>query len=61
MTIQEACASIMGRKLAEAITNDQGIHWCVVAAMAEARVSDDPRALATLRKWVADRKSEATP
>lgn len=51
MTIDEACRSILGERLAGAIINDQGIHWAVVAAMAQAQVTDDRRALAAIRKW----------
>ena len=56
MNIREACSSIMGDKLARAIIADMGIHWCVVAAMAEAKTSDDARALATIRAWNAEQK-----
>lgn len=51
MTIEDACARIIGRDLAQAIIRSQGINWCVVAAMAEARTSDDPTALYTIRQW----------
>ena len=59
MNIREACASIMGEKLARAIIADQGIHWAVVAAMAEAKTSDDPAAIAAIDAWNAQQKATA--
>ncbi len=49
LTIEEACASILGDELAHSIIMDMGVHWAVVAAMADARTSDDPAALAAIR------------
>lgn len=43
--------------VARAIIADQGIHWCVVAAMAAAMTTDDPRALAVIRAWNASSRS----
>jgi hypothetical protein len=57
MNIREACASIMGEKLALAIIADQGIHWAVVAAMAEATTDDDPAAIAAIDEWNALQKT----
>lgn len=57
MTIEEACCSIMGDKLANAIIMDQGVHWAVVAAMADARTSHDPEAIATLRAYVREKRN----
>ncbi len=57
MNIREACASIMGDALARDIIADMGIHWAVVAAMAEARTSDDPAALAAIDAWNAQEKA----
>lgn len=57
MTIEQACRIILGNKLAAAIIEEQGIHWAVVAAMTDARTSDDPRALAAIRKWNDDQKA----
>jgi hypothetical protein len=52
MSVRDACVSIMGRELADAIIADQGLHWCVVAAVAGARTTDDPEALAVLREEI---------
>ena len=49
----------MGEKLARAIIADQGIHWAVVAAMAEAKTSDDPAAIAAIDAWNAEQKTTA--
>ncbi len=57
MNIREACCSIMGEKLARTIIADQGIHWAVVAAMAEAKTSDNPAALAAIDTWRAEQKA----
>ena len=57
MNIREACTSIMGEKLARAVIADQGIHWAVVAAMAEAKISDDPAAIAAIDAWNAQQKA----
>jgi hypothetical protein len=51
MNIQEACAAIMGDRLANAIIADRGLHWCVVAAMAQATTADNPTALRVIREW----------
>lgn len=59
MNIREAVASIIGESLASAIIADQGIHWAVVAAMAEATTSDDPKAIAAINTWRAQQKQEA--
>jgi hypothetical protein len=47
----------MGEKLALAIIADQGIHWAVVAAMAEATTDDDPAAIAAIDEWNALQKT----
>ena len=56
MNIREAVASIIGDKLARSIIADQGIHWAVVAAVAESRTSHDPAALAAIKAWLAQPK-----
>jgi len=58
MDIREACEDIMGEKLASGIIADMGIHWCVVAAMADPRNADRPRACGVIRKWLADQKTK---
>lgn len=60
MTIEEACASIMGEKLAAAIIADQGIRWCIVAAVAQATTADDPVALHTIRAYMAEQNRKIT-
>ena len=59
MTIHEAVHAILGDRLAHAIIADQGIHWAVVAAMAQATTDDDPRALAAINAWRAEQKRGA--
>lgn len=61
MNIREAVASIIGENLARTIIADQGIHWAVVAAMAEGKTSDDPRAIAAINAWRAEQKAHPTP
>jgi hypothetical protein len=39
MDIREAVERVLGRKLAASIISDQGMHWAVMAAMAECKVS----------------------
>ena len=51
MTIEEACHSILGGKLAHAIIGSMGVHWAVVAAMARAQTDDDPIAIKALRDY----------
>jgi len=58
VNIREAVESIIGERLAAAIIADQGIHWAVVAAMAEAETSDNPRAIAAIRAWRAEQKDK---
>lgn len=59
MTIETACALIMGDELAHSIITDMGLHWAVVAAMAEAKTTDDPEAIRTLREYVRHQKEPA--
>jgi len=58
MNIREACSSIIGDDLARSIIDDMGIHWAVVAAMAEAKTSADPAALAAIDAWRAQQKHD---
>jgi len=57
MGIHEAVAAIIGDQRAHDITMDQGIHWAVVAAMAEATTDHDPEAIAFIRSWNARQKA----
>ena len=52
MTIEQACHEILGDKLAHAIISSMGVHWAVVAAMAQATTDDSPRAIQVLRDYV---------
>lgn len=56
MNIREACEDIMGEKLASSIIADMGIHWCIVAAMADERNAKKPRACAVIRDYLAEQK-----
>ena len=56
MNIREACESILGKELAAGLIADMGIHWAVVTAMAEARKTDDPAALAAINLFNAEQK-----
>lgn len=56
--LRRACEIIVGRKLAGAILKDKGLSWLVVAAMAEAKTTDDPWALDTLRKHIASERAK---
>lgn len=53
MTLDEALAIILGAKIAHDITMGQGRHWAVVAAMARATTDQDPKAIQTIRDYVA--------
>jgi hypothetical protein len=58
MTIEDAVASILGRRTAEAIIKNRSIHWAVVAAIgATVPGESDPEAIAAIRKWNAERKA----
>lgn len=52
MTLEQACAAVLGKKAAEAIIKDQGLAWCAVAAIAAAKTSDPPQALKALRSYL---------
>jgi hypothetical protein len=54
MSIEQACAAILGTEAAGAILRDQGVRWAVVAAMAVAKRSDDPDALDAINRYRAD-------
>jgi len=58
VNIREACEDIMGEKLASGIIADPklGLHWCVVAAMADPRSDKRPRACGVIRAWLAEQK-----
>jgi hypothetical protein len=59
LNIREACEDIMGEKLASNIIADPklGLHWCVVAAMADERNANRPRACRVISDWLAEQKS----
>lgn len=52
MSLEDACAAILGDEAAAAVMLDMGLQWTVVAAMAAARPSDDPAALAAIDKHI---------
>lgn len=56
MNIREACDRILGSKLAAAIIADQGLHWAVVAAMCDCRVSHGPAVKAAIDAYNAELK-----
>jgi hypothetical protein len=49
-TINGAVTSILGKKLANSIIEEMGIHWAVVVALAQAKDSDT-QAVATIYSW----------
>lgn len=49
MSIEEACFSILGDRVAHDIINEMGVHWAVVAAMSSATTADDPAAIAAIK------------
>lgn len=58
MNIREACDKILGPRLAAAITKDQGLHWCALAAMADCKVSHGPAVKAAIDAYFAALKAE---
>jgi hypothetical protein len=58
MTLEEACATVLGKDAADSIIADQGVLWCAVAAIAAARTSHPRPALEALRDYLAKVKHE---
>jgi hypothetical protein len=58
MTIHQAIDRILGEPLATAIANDQGLHWAVIAAMADCKVSHGPEVKQAIDDYLADLKRE---
>lgn len=56
MTIEEACHSILGGEVAHAIITEQSLEWAIVAAMAAARTSHPPEAIAAIKLHIARAK-----
>jgi hypothetical protein len=56
MNIREACERVLGKELAASIIADMGINWCVIAAMAEAKVSHGPAVKAAIAAHNAELK-----
>lgn len=48
-TVEEACKAILGEEVADEIIKDMGLHWAVAGAVAAARTTDNPQAIAILR------------
>lgn len=61
MDIREACEDILGERLASSITADMGQHWTIVAATADPRSYDRPRAMAVIREYLAEQKRTSRP
>lgn len=57
VTTEEACHSILGDQLAHAIISSMGVHWAVVASMAQATTDDEPRAIEALREYIKRRET----
>jgi hypothetical protein len=49
MNLEEACRAVLGRAVANAIIADMGMHWCVLTAVAAAKMSHPRPALDALR------------
>lgn len=49
---RDLCAAIMGAKLADDIIADMGIHWCIVAALADPEADRKPQIKARLHAAV---------
>lgn len=57
MNIREACSNIIGEKLAASIIAEMGMHWCVIAAMTEAKTPTHDKECAVINAWRAEQKS----
>lgn len=51
LSLEIACERILGKRVAQAIIEDQGLRWAIVAAMAAAQNLDDREAIAELRRY----------
>lgn len=51
ISLEAACERILGKRVAQAIIQDQGLRWAIVAATAKALTTDDPQAIAELRRY----------
>lgn len=58
MNIREAVDRVLGQKLAASIIADQGMHWAVIAAMTECKVSHGPAVKAAIVAYNAELKRE---
>lgn len=58
MNIREACDRVLGASLTRSIVADQGMHWAVIAAMAECKVSHGPTVKAAIDLYLAELKRE---
>lgn len=56
MDIREALEDVLGERLASSITADMGQHWAIVAATADPRFHERPRAAETIRAHLAEQK-----
>lgn len=58
MTIHQAIDRVLGKSLATAIINDQGLHWAAIAAMTECRVSHGPEVKQAISAYFDELKAE---
>lgn len=54
MNIREACDRVLGKELAASITDDMGLRWAVVAAIADCKVSHGPAVKAAFDAYLAE-------
>lgn len=57
MTLEDACRAVLGQT-ADRVMEAQGLHWAVVAALAEARVSHPKEAIAALDRHIGKARGE---
>lgn len=61
MNAREACERVLGPDLARSIIADMGLHWCVVTAMCECKVSHGPAVKSALAAFGKDEAMQRTP
>lgn len=59
MNVREACDRVLGKELSASITDDMGLHWTVVAAIADCKVSHGPAVKATFDAYLAAARRES--
>lgn len=58
MTLEDACRTVLGKRAADAIIADQGLHWCFVAAVAAAKTSHPREALDVIKERLQEIRQE---